>query len=161
MLPELMMKHKSAKESEVMIFEGFKGMITVHEHTYEKLKEGEEYFYMGITPEQPKHYHAYWQRDHLRRVKAKINCKLLFHPNTDKKILKNRNIYQGCNARYMPIEINTPAWFMGYKDVVVIGFPSKSPITIEIINKEIADSFKAYFHEFWKQSKPFTNKTTP
>jgi len=35
----------------------------------------------------------------------------------------------------------------------VIGLQSKMPITIEIENQEIADSFKAYFEEFWNRSK--------
>tara|TARA_Y100000310_G_C20656794_1_gene802391 strand:- start:57 stop:815 length:759 start_codon:yes stop_codon:yes gene_type:complete len=152
-LPQLILKQKEAKQSEAKIFEGFRGMITVHEHTYQKLKRGEEYFFLGIAPEQPKHFHAYWQRDHLRRTKAGIKCKLLFHSKTDPEILKNRNSYKLCDARYMPIAINTPAWFMGYKDVAVIGFPSSKPITLEIVNKEIADSFKAYFNEFWKKTK--------
>jgi len=155
LLPQLLLKQKAAKESIARIFVGFKGMITVHEHTYQKLTRGEEYFFLGIPPAQPKYFHSYWQKDHHRRAKAGIKCKLLFHPKTDKKILENRNSYPGCDARYMPIEINTPAWFMGYKDVAVIGFASASPITLEIINKEIAASFRAYFDEFWKQSKPF------
>ncbi len=158
-LPKLILKQKEAKPSEAKVFEGFRGMITVHEHTYQKLKRGEEYFFLGIPPEQPKHFHAYWQRDHIKRAKMGIKCKLLFHPNTDKNILKNRNSYKFCDARYLPIKIDTPAWFMGYKDVAVIGFPSSKPITLEINNKEIADSFKAYFNEFWKKTKPF--KETP
>ena len=54
----------------------------------------------------------------------------------------------------MPTDIRTPAWFLGYKDVVVIGLQG-AEIAIEIINQKIADSFKAYFDEFWKKSKPF------
>lgn len=158
LLPQLILKQKEAKPGEIRVFEGFKGMITVHEHTYQRLKRGEEYFFLGIPPEQPKHFHAYWQRDHLRRVEAGIKCKLLFHPQTDPKILKNRNSYEGCDARYMPIKIDTPAWFMGYKDVAVIGFPAEKPVTLEIVNKEIADSFKAYFDEFWKNARPFKKK---
>lgn len=154
-LPQLLLKQKEAKQSEAKVFEGFRGMITVHEHTYQKLNPEEEYFFLGIPPEQPKHFHAYWQRDHLKRVKAGIKCRLLFNHKTDPEILKNRNSYELCDARYMPVEINTPAWFMGYKDIAVIGFPSSKPITLEIINKEIADSFKAYFNEFWKKTKPF------
>src|SRR3989344_5620749 len=119
------------------------------------IQKGDEFFYLGIAPEQPAHFHAYWQRDHLRRAKAGISCKLLFHTDTDPKILKNRNSYKLCDSRYMPTAINTPAWIMGYKEVTVIGFPSVNPITLEIVNKEIADSFKAYFDAFWKQSKPF------
>jgi len=154
LIPTLLLKQQLAKKSEAKIFEGFKGMITVHEHTYEKLKKGESYFYLGLTPVQPKHFHAYWQKDHQRRSKAGIYCRLLFNKKTDFKILKNRNSYKGCDARYMPIDIETPAWIMGYKDVTVFGFVSIKPITFEIINKEIADSFKAYFDDFWKKSKP-------
>ncbi len=153
LLPKLSALASSAKESEVQVFFGFRGMISVHEHTYQKLARGESYFFFGIPQDQPKHYNAYWQQDHLRRVKAGIRCQLLFHPKTPKEVLKNRNAYAGCDARYMPIEINTPAWFMGYKNVGVIGFASSNPITIEIVNKEVADSFRAYFEEFWKGSK--------
>jgi len=155
LLPTLISKQGKSKQQTANLFEGFNGMVTVHEHIYQKLKKGDEFFYLGIAPEQPAHFHAYWQRDHLRRAKAGISCKLLFHPNTDPKILKNRNSYKLCDSRYMPTAINTPAWIMGYKEITVIGFPSASPITLEIVNEEIADSFKAYFDAFWKQSKPF------
>ncbi len=155
MLPTFLLMQKEATPSIVKVFQGFKGAITVHEHMYEKLKRGEEYFYLGIPQKQPTYYHAYWQKDHLRRVKAGIKCRFLFHTKTDPKIVENRNSFRGCDARYMPFAINTPSWFMGYKDVGVIGFPSSSAITIEIVNKEIADSFRAYFEEFWKRSQKF------
>ncbi len=155
LLPKLSAMQGAAKESEVQVFTGFKGMISVHEHTYQKLKKGDEYFYMGITELQPPHYHAYWQRDHARRAKVGIRAKLLFSRKTQKRVLANRNSYSGCDARYMPIETDTPAWFMGYNDVAVISLVSANPITIEIANKEVADSFRAYFEAFWKQSKKF------
>lgn len=158
LLPTLMVKQGNAKQQTANLFEGFNGMVSVHEHIYDKLKKGEEFFYLGIAPEQPEHFHAYWKKDHLRRVKAGIICKLLFHPDTDPKILRNRNSYKLCDARYMPAEIKTPAWIMGYKDVTVLGFPSANPLTLEINNKEIADSFKAYFDEFWKRSKTFKDR---
>ncbi len=154
LLPQLLLKYKSAKENEVQVFKGFKGVITVHEHTYLKLNKGEEYFFMGIPQFQEEKYHLYWQRDHIMRVKSGIKCRLLFNKGTDIKILKNRNKFKGCDARYMPFKIKTPAWFMGYKDIIVIGLQSEDGIAIEIINQEIADSFKAYFEEFWKLSKP-------
>jgi sugar-specific transcriptional regulator TrmB len=154
-MEDLLAMQNSSKPSEATIFSGFKGMITVHEHTYQKLEKNEEYFFLGIAPEQPEHFHAYWQRDHIRRQKAGIKCKLLFQKDTPKKILNNRNKFKGCDARFMSKDISTPAWFMGYKDVAVIGFPSSNPITLEIHNKEIAQSFRAFFEEFWKDSKKF------
>lgn len=151
-LPKLQALQKSAKPSEARVYVGFRGMISAHENTYSKLSAGEEYYYMGIPAEQEEHYHSYWKSDHARRVKAGIKCRLLFHPKTDVKILKGRNKFHGCGARFMPSEVNAPAWIMGYKDVVAIGLQSENPITIEINNQEIADSFKAYFEEFWKRS---------
>jgi hypothetical protein len=109
---------------------------------------------MGIYFEQPKFLHSYWQKDHKRREKAGIYAKLLFHPKTDISVLRNRNSYKYADARYMPAEINTPAGFFGYKNVSVITIPSDKPVSIEIINEEIANSFRAYFEEFWKKSKP-------
>lgn len=155
LIPQLLGVKKSAKESEAKIYKGFKGTITAHEHAYEKLKKGEEYYYMGVSQYQPPEQHAYWMKDHERRAKAGIKTRILFHPKTDRKILENRNSYPLCDARYMPSEINTPAWFMGYKNVALIGIPSTKPVTIEIINQEIADSFRAYFEEFWKRSEMF------
>ncbi len=153
-LPELENIHKSSKQMQkVSFYQGFKGLITVHEHTYQKLKKGETYYYLGIPKEQPEPHHLYWQRDHQKRIKAKIKCQLLFNQNTSKEILKNRNKYKFCEARYLPINIKTPSYFLIYKDTVAITIPSENPISIEIISQEVADSFKAYFDEFWKKSK--------
>ncbi len=96
----------------------------------------------------------YWQKDHLRRAKAGIRCKLLFNQDTPIEILKNRDKYRFCEARYLPGDIKTPSYFLIYKDTVAITIPSENPISIEIISQEIADSFKAYFDEFWRKSKP-------
>lgn len=156
-IPQLEMQQNMAKKlKEAQIFEGFRGIQTVHEHIYLKLRKGEEYFYLGIPPFQEEKYHLYWQRDHNRRIRAGIKCRLLFNQGTDSKILKNRNSFKGCDARYMPIPIQTPSWIMGYKDVTVIGLQSEKGMAIEIINKEVADSFRAYFDSFWKLSKSFT-----
>lgn len=155
MLPQLLAMKESAKPSGAQVYEGFKGIRTVHEHIYLKLKKGEGYFYLGISPFAEESQHAYWQKDHVRRAKARIRCRLLFNQGTDPKILMNRNKYKYCDARYMPVGIQTPSWIMGYKDVTVIGLQSKNGMAIEIINQEIANSFSAYFESFWKKSKLF------
>ena len=130
-------------------------MVTAHEHNYQKLKRGETYYCLGIPKDQPETHHLYWQRDHLRRIKAGIKCQFLFNQDTPKEILKNRNSYKGCESRYFPIDIITPSYTLIYKDTVVIIIPSENPISIEIVSQEVADSFEAYFKEFWKRSKVF------
>ena len=155
-MPQLQAQQEYGKKlKQAQIFEGFKGMQTVHEHTYLNLKKGEEYFFLGIPPFQEDKYHLYWQRDHKKRINSGIKCRLLFNQGTDSKILKNRNSFKDCDARFMPIPIETPAWIMGYKDTIVIGLQSDKGMAIEIINQDIADSFKKYFDAFWKLTKPF------
>src|SRR3989344_7720715 len=98
---ELSEVKKYGKVLAAQIYTGFKGVQTAHENTYQKLQKGDEYFYLGIFPEQEEKYHLYWQRDHKRRIKTGIKCRLLFNQGTDKKILKNRNSFKGCDARYI------------------------------------------------------------
>ena len=152
-IPYLLSLKNSANKTMVQVYEGMKGMQMTHEHSYQKLKKGDEYYYLGIFSFQEEKYHLYWQRDHLRRVKAGINCRLLFNYDTDLKVLHNRNSYKGCDARYMPPNIKTPAWIGGYKDTTVICLQADKTIAIEIVNQGIADSFKAYFEAFWALSK--------
>ena len=142
-------------DSIVKVYYGFDGMVAMHERTYERLKRGEEYYYMNVPPDQPEQHHAYWRKDHERRAKAGIRTRLLFHPGTPRSVLVNRNSYEGTDARYMPLKVSSPVWTMGYKDVTALCVVAKSPISVEITNQQIADSFRAYFEEFWKKSKPF------
>lgn len=151
LLPELLLKQKMSKKSETNMYFGFKGIRTLHEHIYSKLKKGEEYYSFGIPAYQPEEQHLYWQKDHLRRIKTGIKCKLLFNFDTESKVIENRNSYKGCEAKLMKTNIKTPGYFMIFKDTTGIILQHPTSIAIEIINQEIADSFKAYFDGLWIQ----------
>jgi DNA-binding MarR family transcriptional regulator len=155
-LPQLNALHgQLGRVQKVSIYQGLKGLQTSHEHTYLKLKRGESYASIGISAFQPEAQHNFWKKDHLRRSNEGIKCQLLFEKGTSRKILENRNSYKGCEARYMPFDIKTPAYYMVYKDIVMIAIPSEDPIVIEITSQEVANSFMAYFQDFWKRSVPF------
>lgn len=153
-LPQLQSFYERAgRVQKVTVYQGLKGLAAAHEHTYLKLKKGEEYVSLGIPKHQPEKHHLYWKRDHERRVRTGIKCRLLFTTDTELNVLKDRNSYTGCDARYMPTGIKTPSFFAVFKDTVLISIPSDNPLAIEIISQEIADSFKLYFEEFWRKSK--------
>ncbi len=154
MLPELLLKQKMSAKSEATIYEGFKGIMTVYDKRFDKLKKGDEYFFFGLPAEQPAYYHAYWQKDHVKRAKKGIRVKMLYNPKVSEEVLRNRNGFKLCEARRMPLDVTTPAWILGYKDVTVIGLPlADRPFAFEIVNQEVADSFRSYFEWFWKRSK--------
>ncbi|MDD4983857.1 MAG: helix-turn-helix domain-containing protein [Candidatus ainarchaeum sp.] len=144
---------KTKEQQNVAIYQGIKGLKVAHEHVYLKVGKGEEYLYLGIPAYQPSEHHRYWQKDHLRRAKVGIKTRMLFNRDADIKTLKNRMSYGLADARYMPTDVITPAYFLIYKDTVMVGIASSQPIAIEIISPEIADSFRSYFEAFWKESK--------
>ncbi|MFH1054095.1 MAG: helix-turn-helix domain-containing protein [Candidatus Woesearchaeota archaeon] len=155
LLPQLELKQKLTEKSEATIYLGYKGLRTCHEKIYQRLKRGENIYYLGVPAYQPEEQHRYWKKDHVKRMKSGIGMRALFNKGTDPKILRNRNSYKGSIARIMPTDIKTPALFGIYKDTVQVMLQSPTVITVEITNQDIADSFKAYFDEFWKRSKPF------
>jgi len=155
-IPKLLMQRATAKHSIVTVYEGFKGLMTAYKKRFDVLKEGEEYINWGLPATQPKHHHIYWERDHKERVKRKIKAKLLYNHNVPDETLKGRNSFKYIDARRMPLDVEAPSWIMVYKDIVVMAIPQGiHPITIEIHNPEIANSFTKYFEWFWKKSKSF------
>ncbi|MFC1753581.1 TrmB family transcriptional regulator [Thermoproteota archaeon] len=155
LIPQLQIQQQLEKtKSEVQVYKGFKGIQTIIDHVYSRLKKGETFYDIGIPSFQEEKYHQYWQEeDHPRRIKLGIKIKMLFNIDTPKKVMKNRNSYWGCEARYMPIPVETPSWILVYKNVTVIILQEKEPLTIEITNDDIAHSFKQYFEAFWRLSK--------
>jgi HTH-type transcriptional regulator, sugar sensing transcriptional regulator len=156
-LPSLMSMGLGKSKTSFQVYEGFKGIQTAFEHYYDKLKKGDATYCWGIYATQHEKYHAYWHKDHLRRARAGIKAYLLFNQGTDLETLKNRNSYTLCDARYMPTPMKTPAWFLVYKDTTLIVLHLTEQIALEIVNQEVADTFKAYFDDFWSKSKPFKN----
>ena len=154
LIPILQLKKRLEKnKNEVQVYKGLGGVQTITEHIYSKLKRGDTWYNIGVPSYQEEKYHDYWHKDHLRRIKAGIKCKMLFNPATPTKTIKQRNSYKDCEARHMPLSVETPSWILIYKDVTVLILPGEDPISIEITNNEIANSFKQYFDAFWKLTK--------
>jgi len=156
LIPQLVLKQNMAKKSEANIYEGFRGLITAYENRYSKLKRGDEVVLYGLPSKQPGYYHAYWKKSNTKLDKLGVKSRLLYHPDVTNKNLKDRNSHKLCEARRMPLNLESPSWTMVYKDVTMIAIPQGENIfAFEIISQEVADSFNNYFEWFWKQSKKF------
>ncbi len=158
-LPELRhIMEKSDKRQSVRLYFGLSGMATSHEHVYSRLKSGEEFVTFGITTKRDSAIDRYWIKDHKRRIRAGIRVKLAFNQSTPSSILEHRNNLWGCDARYMPIPFEIPAWITVYKGVTLIVLPAEplsEIISIEILNEGISKAFRTYFDSFWMLTKPF------
>lgn len=160
LIPKLKTLQSFVPRTETAVYEGFKGIQTAYEHIYDKLKKGGEYICWGNYPTQLDKYHAYWQRDHKRRVKKGIKVRMLFDNEVDEVVLKNRNSYTFCDTRRMHKKLKMPTWFLVYKNTVTIiqqenpDFQITKALAVEIVNQEIADTFKTIFEDYWKKTEP-------
>lgn len=156
LIPKLNLLSSMSQKTKVNIYEGFKGIQTCFENYENHLKEGEEYLCLGVLTEQTQKFHNYWKRHHLKREKQKVKARMLFNQGTSKEVLVNRNSYKDCDSRYMPTNVQTPSWFFIYKDTCAIFLQAPQQFAIEIQNKEIAQTMRTYFEDFWRLSKPFS-----
>jgi len=160
-LPKLKLMQNMAPKTEIAMFSGFKGLQTAFEHHEDKLKKGDEYLCFGGYPTQKDIYHIYWKRHHLDRIKKGIKARMLFDKDVKPDIMKNRNKYKGCDTRHMHKKLKTPAWIFIYKDTTTIflqenpDFRNMESLAVEIVNQEIADTFKTIFEDYWAKTKPF------
>lgn len=155
-LPQLLKLRQTEPFTEIQVYEGFRGLQSAFEPYLKRLKKGEEALTLGAPQFQEERYHEYWQQDHIKRAKKGIKNRMLFNRGTDPETLKNRNSYKECEARYMETDIKTPAWIYIYKDVSQIFLQDKKkPFVVEIVNKQIAETFRAYFEDYWNKSKKF------
>lgn len=163
LLPGLKSLQGAAPRTEIAVYEGFRGIQTAFEHYEDKLRKGDEYLCFGGYPTQKDQYHRYWQKHHLKRVKEGIRTRMLFDKDADDAVLKNRNGYPLCDTRRLHTKLKTPAWFYIYKDTTTIflqenpDFQNTKALGVEIVNQEIADTFRAIFEDYWKKAKPYVS----
>ncbi len=159
LLPKLLALQTAAPASSVAMFEGYAGVQTCFERYEHKLKRGDEWLCMSVLAVQDEKYHMYWKRMHKLRIEQGITARMMFELGTDPAILVNRNSYKGCDSRYMPTDTKTPVWIFIYADVVALFSQGQNAFAIEITNADIAKTFKQYFENYWRQTKPFKQGT--
>lgn len=151
-IPELILKQKSAKKSEVKLFTGFEGIKTANEDIIQTLKRGEEWLSMGLT-EQPKSWEIYFNKRQEARVKKGILHKHLLNEKYQ-SLYKKREHLPRTEFRFLPKELEMPTSTEIYADKVVIFILTENnPLAIMIENSEVAESFRKYFHVLWKTAK--------
>jgi sugar-specific transcriptional regulator TrmB len=150
-LPEIVAKFKKS-ESKVHaeIYESTEGLKSVMEMI---LKEKKEWFTMGSTGKGPIVLPYYLEQFAKKRVRLGIKRKVLLADTKEgrayHKILKKQGLVQ---IKFLPKEIQQPQtiWIFDNKVAIVL-VSVECPVVFLIDNKEIAHSYKEYFHLLWKR----------
>lgn len=152
-LPDLILKYKQTKsELEASVYKGKEGLKTVMELI---LKEKKDWLSIGSTGKGPKALPYFLPGWHRRRLKLKIEYRGLFADTPDGRKRAREYLKMGsAKFKFLPKEIKNPQtiWIFGNK-VAILLISIEQPVIFLINNKEIADSFMAYFNWLWKLSK--------
>jgi sugar-specific transcriptional regulator TrmB len=93
---------------------------------------------------------------HKQRVKKRIPLRLIFNQNFQEYISR-LNKFQYTEARFSDLLYAVFSLMFICEDTVLLTLVSKNISTIEIKNKEIADSYRGHFGVLWEHAKKKTS----
>ncbi|MBW2982199.1 hypothetical protein KY343_04940 [Candidatus Woesearchaeota archaeon] len=146
-LPELLLKQKSAKEkSEVTSFKGIRG---IKELLYELLEAGgKEHHTFGSAKESLMMGDAFWMNYHKKRAKKGIKARLIF--NDSLKEWCDINLYPDAEYKFTSAGFEPLTETIIRNDKIGIIIWTETPLGILIHNKVAAKSYDKFFEIMWK-----------
>jgi HTH-type transcriptional regulator, sugar sensing transcriptional regulator len=151
-LPELLLRWKTTKKSEVKIYLGFEGLKTANEDIISTLKKGEEWLSMGLS-DQPQSWEIYFNKRQEVRAKKGIIHKHLINEKY-KSLHQKRKGLAFTEFRFLPKELEMPTSTEIYKDkVIIMVIAPDNPMAIMIESRAVAESFRKYFKVMWNNCK--------
>jgi len=149
-IPELKAKRAlSTEEQEGTVYKGKKGLKSIYEDIL-KYKNSEMKV-MGATGRFKEIFHAYFIHWHNRRVKKKINLKIIYSESVKKE--KREKELKLAEIRYLPDTNITPSTTIIYRDKVATILWSEIPMVFLMRSENVAESHKHFFNILWKEGK--------
>jgi predicted transcriptional regulator len=149
-LPELALKRQfSDAKSEANVFEGVKAFMDLY---YGFLKYKQPIYVYGLTSEVPKMLKNHLPNYHRERISQGIPIQHVYNHDATERI-ELLNSMKLTEARNLPPEFDSTVstWICG--DEVVHTVWTSNPISIQIVNKAMADAYRKYFKVLWNMAK--------
>ncbi len=147
---QIITEQSIAKEAEV--YEGMEGIKIVREEALSRMNPGDVMLYFGNPASAHENALPYWDNWNNRRVEKKISAWIIYNQDAY-QYGERRKKLPLTKVKYLPKAGNSHAWIEIYGDVLVIGIKYKTPMSIVVRNKLVAESFKTYFNILWDVSK--------
>lgn len=136
-------------KQEAMIFRGVKGIRSFYNQT---LEEGKDYVVFG-APQQSIDImgELFWRNYNVKRIAKKMNVRMIFNPSIKKygETIKNKFT----KVKYFDKDFEPMSETHIQKDLVAIIVWTKEPILFLIRDELVAQSYKKFFEDMWKQAK--------
>jgi sugar-specific transcriptional regulator TrmB len=140
------------QDNKAVLYEGLNAIKNFYRSILEELKQGEEYYVIGVNyGDSLAGVKEFFENYHRQRAKKGIKVKMLV--NSDAKDILVKTIYAKSEIRYLPQYLMSNMIILFYKNKAFIFFLAKDAIGLLIENEEVAKGFKSYFDAFWKITK--------
>lgn len=139
--------------AEAHVLTGVEGFKTMRRDVLRHAKG--EHFLIGAISRENEVMPAFFEHWNKERQKEKI-CLRILHKESARGKASTHSNYMGkyFETRFLPEEIQSPAVINIYGDRVVnVLWKRDQPVCFQIINKEIADSYRQYFEYLWKLAR--------
>jgi len=153
-MPEFqMLQNKEDSGYSVSVYEGYKSVKQIFDHTLFGLNPKDEVLVIGAQAES-EHFlnRTYFKEYNARRIKKKVKMRILFNHNaldTAKEYAKMPFTKVGIQ----PKNSITPTAMNIYPDRVSILMTDDKPVVFQIVCENVAKSYQTYFEFLWKGSK--------
>lgn len=141
-------------QKDAEVFEGLEGLKNAREKYIRLLQRGDVIHFFGVPLSAYARMEAYYQDWNERRIKKGILSRTIFNDEArSHPYVQAKQSHRLTEIRFMPEGIITHAWTEIYQETVVIALNHKTPLSIVIENKYVAESYLWYFTLLWKASK--------
>jgi HTH-type transcriptional regulator, sugar sensing transcriptional regulator len=153
-LPKLREKQTFSKSKQTAkIYKGIKGLQTAFGEILISMKKGEEYYFFQVHREELEedNFLTFFRNYHLKRSKKGIKIKGLAMKKAKEKTKEIFKKLKHTQIKY--VEEFLPTGLAIYKNKIIITEWEESPISIVIESKAIANSYKQFFLDKFKNTK--------
>lgn len=163
LLPHLIEKQRIIPEKqEVKIYVGIEGQITFYKEMLEKLNKGDEYLVVTMGNEQwnNENYNLFIKNLHQKRIEKGLHVKVLFNSSKGKFNEENSFLNNPPYFEMRQLNLNLPSSLLIVKDTVSITSWGEKIRNFVITCQDVADQYKLFFHDMWKQAKHRASSTS-
>ena len=140
---------QTSSKSYAKIYEGVNAFVNI---LYNFLEYNQPILAYGIPKIAPEMMRFHIHHFHNKRIPRKITMKHIYNFENKERINElNKMVFT--EARALPIKYDSNVSTNICGDEVVLVIWTETPKVIQIINKEIADSYRNYFEILWKNAK--------
>lgn len=151
-LPRLMMERASVSEKRIAeLYEGYQGIKAIREELMQTFKANDTLFVLGAPKIANVKWEGWFLDFHKRRVEKKIGLQIIYNADA-KEYGEIRTKMQFTEVRYLPNKLVSPNWIDVFPEAVLFVMILQTPIAFVVRDKELANSFRAYFEIMWKNS---------